>query len=407
MKNFISLHFIFLFINLLSGTFAKSADLTQSIILCQSGAFTGASSHFSRQAWLGAQTYFDEVNRSGGINGKKIELRAFDDGYDPAQAVKNTNECLKDTNVFALFNYFGSSPVAEVLPLLKKAREDGKTQAFLFANMTGAELQRKPPYDSIVLNMRPAYREETALIVEHFVSKGAKKIGMFIQSDGFGKSGLDGIRSALEKHKMTVETVAEYKKGQMFTESFKDQASKLKDSQLVVSISTYQAAAGFIRDLRDAGYKGPIAHVSFVGAQDTLDLLKKISQEKQNDYIKNVFVTTAYPPVNQTQIPIVAEYLKLSKKYPIKTLPESINKTEPIKPVSIFGLEGYIDAKTFVEILRKSKSLTPADFLATVNQGFELDLGLKHPIHFSNTDHQGTHEVWMLESHEQGFKIIK
>ena len=38
----------------------------------------------------GAKAYFDYVNAQGGVNGRRIEYRYYDDGYDPVQTVQLT-----------------------------------------------------------------------------------------------------------------------------------------------------------------------------------------------------------------------------------------------------------------------------------------------------------------------------
>ena len=35
----------------------------------------------------GAKAYFDYVNSKGGVNGRKVEYRFYDDAYNPAQTV--------------------------------------------------------------------------------------------------------------------------------------------------------------------------------------------------------------------------------------------------------------------------------------------------------------------------------
>ena len=40
----------------------------------------------------GAKAYFDYVNAKGGVNGRKIEYRYYDDAYDPAQTVQLTRQ---------------------------------------------------------------------------------------------------------------------------------------------------------------------------------------------------------------------------------------------------------------------------------------------------------------------------
>ena len=57
----------------------------------------------------GAKAYFDYVNAKGGVNGRKIEYRYYDDGYDPAQTVQLTRQLVEQDKVFAIFNSVGTA----------------------------------------------------------------------------------------------------------------------------------------------------------------------------------------------------------------------------------------------------------------------------------------------------------
>lgn len=386
-----------------TGASVKESSSETDIVLCQSASFSGASSHFGRQTWLGSQTYFDEVNRSGGIKGRKMKVIAMDDQYEPDITAKNTQVCLADKNVFALFSYIGTPTLAKALPLLKQARDNG-SQVFLFANRSGAGIQRTSPYDSMVFNVRASYGEETETIVRHFIKSDKKRFGMFIQDDAYGQSGLAGVESALAKRKKKVLDVAKYTRGTKFNDDFKQQVTQLLkvNADIIVSIASYQAAAGLIRDARDAGFKGPIVNISFVGAQDMLDLLIHHGQQNAKDYTQNLFVSQVLPPPTQTQIPIVAEYVKASQEH-APSIPSEIAGGEAVKPISIAGLEGYINAKVFTEIVRRVEGpLTQAAFMDAAH-AFTMDLGFKMPLAFAKDQHQGLHEIWMTKVKNQKF----
>ena len=57
----------------------------------------------------GAKAYFDYVNAAGGVNGRKIEYRFYDDAYNPAQTVQLTRKLVEQDRVFAVFNSVGTA----------------------------------------------------------------------------------------------------------------------------------------------------------------------------------------------------------------------------------------------------------------------------------------------------------
>ena len=110
---------------------AQAAGGSGAIVLGQSAPFTGPSAQLGLQFNLGAQLYFDQVNASGGVNGRRIELKRLDDGYDPERCVANTRQFIAD-GVFALFGYVGTPTSLAALPLATEAKLP------FFAPFTGA-----------------------------------------------------------------------------------------------------------------------------------------------------------------------------------------------------------------------------------------------------------------------------
>ena len=139
--------------------------------------------------------YFDAVNAAGGVNGRQIVVRAYDDGYNPTPAIDNTIQLVEQDDVFLLFNYVGTPTVTRVLPLLSRYQDQSM---YLFFPFTGAQPQREPPYEPYVFNLRASYRQETAGLVDNFVSAGRNRVAVFYQADAYGRSGWDGVKRALD-----------------------------------------------------------------------------------------------------------------------------------------------------------------------------------------------------------------
>ena len=104
-----------------------------------SAAFSGPSRGLGIELYRGAQAYFEHINRSGGVQGRKVVLKTYDDGYQPDPSVQNTMALMLEDQVFALFGYVGTPTVTRVLPMLKKFQD--KT-VYMFFPFTGAQPQR-------------------------------------------------------------------------------------------------------------------------------------------------------------------------------------------------------------------------------------------------------------------------
>ena len=380
---------------------------SKPIILGQSAPFTGPSGQFGRQMWLGAQTYFDEVNRRGGIHGRKIKVEALDDKYDVDLAQKNTAELLKNPDLFALFGYVGTPTLLKALPEVQKMHEKG-SEIFLFANRSGALQQRSAPYNAFVYNIRPSYGEETEALANYLISKEKKKIAVFMQDDSYGESGRDGLKKALEKRGLSIVAEVKYKRGSLVSESMKSQAELIhsKGVDAVVCIAAYGAAAGFIRDLRNVNFDGPIANISFVGSSDMLQLLKTEGDKNKKDYSIGLINSQVVPPVTDTSVPFVKEYLQLSEKHPV-SVPESISNHEEVRKLSFTGLEGFLNAKAFVEVLKNAKEpLDASSFRKVTNAGVKVNVGLKEPLVFNKDNPQALHQIYLTQVVDGKFVVI-
>ena len=206
----------------------KSGVTDTEIILGTSAAFSGPSRGLGIELYRGAGAYFTHVNQQGGIAGRTVQVKAYDDGYQPGPSVKNTMKLMLDDQVFLLFGYVGTPTVTRVLPILKKFQD---RNILLFFPFTGAQPQREPPYGAFAFNLRASYRQETAGLVDNFVRINRRRIAVFYQADAYGRSGWAGVRSALKKHGEQIVGEATYRRGERFTGTMRKQVEILKEAK--------------------------------------------------------------------------------------------------------------------------------------------------------------------------------
>jgi branched-chain amino acid transport system substrate-binding protein len=68
------------------------------------------------------KAYFDYVNASGGVNGRKITYKIMDDTYNPATTQQVVRELVLQDKVFAILNGLGTPTHTGVLDFLKTNR---------------------------------------------------------------------------------------------------------------------------------------------------------------------------------------------------------------------------------------------------------------------------------------------
>ena len=375
------------------GATTSSGVTDSEIVLGMSAAFSGPSRGLGIELFRGASAYFEHVNRNGGVRGRKIVLKTYDDGYQPDPAVKNTLTLMLEEEVFALFGYVGTPTVTRVLPMLKKFQE---RQIYLFFPFTGAQPQREPPYGGFAFNLRASYRQETAGLVQNFVDIGRKRIAVFYQADAYGRSGWAGVRQALKPYGERIVGEATYRRGSKFTGVMRDQVEILKATRpdAVICIGAYAACAAFLRDAVDLGLQVPIANVSFVGSENLLNLITqgRDDGERYTDLLVNSQVVPSY---HDTSIPAVKQYQELMALYAPSAPQELLKESYTPFSHSFVSLEGFLDAKMMVEILDRlgerpeRGALEEAVFSIT-----EYDLGIGEAVSFGPERRQGLQKVY-------------
>jgi branched-chain amino acid transport system substrate-binding protein len=337
----------------------------KSIVLGQSAAFSGPAAQLGEQFKRGALLFFDRLNAKGGVNGRTIELKSVDDGYEPDRCKANTEKLIKD-GVFALFGYIGTPTSLAALPLASAA------QVPFIAPFTGAQALREP-FNRIAFHVRASYFDETAEIVKQVTSIGAKRIAVFHQNDSYGKAGLDGVLRALKPLNLEPAALGTVERNTV------DVAVAVKSilagkPDAIVQISAYKSCAAFIREARKAGYGGTFYNVSFVGT-------KALADELGAD-ARGVVVSQVMPYPYSPASPLSGEYLAAGKAV-------EGDKFEP----NYSSIEGFVAAKTFSEALKRMSGVpTPDTMITSLESLRELNLG-GFFVDFSANKHMGSRFV--------------
>src|ERR1700742_2518152 len=60
------------------------------------------------------QAYFDKIKDEGGINGRKINLISYHDGYSPPKTVEQARKLVESDELLLIFNSLGTPPNSSV-----------------------------------------------------------------------------------------------------------------------------------------------------------------------------------------------------------------------------------------------------------------------------------------------------
>ena len=359
---------------------AEPGVTDNTITLGMSSPFSGPNGVYGLDMRQVIDSYLDQVNKSGGVHGRKISLIALDDGYETDRTVANTKTLIIDKNVFALLAFYGSSPTTEAMN-----KVFGPARVPLVGTISGAGTLREPisqnPNSRYMFNVRASYADETEAIVNELVSSGLKNIAVFYQNDGFGKSGLEGVTTALKKHNLAPSVAATVERNSVEVASAVDAIAKA-NPQAVIMVTLYKPTAAFIKAMKAAGQGALFRTLSPVGTEQ---LVKELGADA-----RGIVISQVMPYPWNDIVPMVRDYQKLIG-----------NKANS----SYYGIEAYAMARITVDALRKAgKDPTREKFLAAL-EGMNSDLG-GFRVAYSGSNRQGSRFVEMTVVGPGG-KILK
>jgi ABC-type branched-subunit amino acid transport system substrate-binding protein len=361
-------------------TLAEPGITENSITLGMTSPFSGPNGAYGNEMRQVIQAYFDQVNKSGGVNGRKINLVALDDGYETDRAVANTRILISEKNAFALLASYGSSPTTEAMN-----KVFGPSRVPLVGTISGAGSLREPisqnPGSRYMFNVRASYADETEAIVSQLVSLGLKNVAVFYQNDGFGKSGLDGVTSALKKHNLAPTVAATVERNSIDVAAAVEAIAKTKP-QAVVMVTLYKPTAAFVKAMKKANQNPMFMTLSPVGTEQ---LIAELGPDA-----RGIGISQVMPYPWSDVVPMVRDYQKLLGGK---------------GGYSYYGIEAYAMARVMVDALKRMGKDPSREKLMAALDNTSLDMGgLK--VAFSATNRQGSHFV-ELTVVGPGGKILK
>ncbi|MCD6320526.1 MAG: ABC transporter substrate-binding protein [Candidatus Desulfofervidaceae bacterium] len=352
--------------------FAYDPGITDTqIVIGTSAALTGHAAFLGKNIVYGLRTYFNYINDRGGIYGRKIVHIAYDDDYNPPLMISNVRRLIHKDHIFALMGLVGTPTTLAVLKIVEESKIP------LLCPFTGAQ-QLRYPFKKYVINLRASYWDECAAAVDYFVKHGKRRFAVFYQQDAYGLNGRQGVDRRLIKYDLRLVGEATYTRG---CTDVRKQVAMLKqfNPDAIAMIGTYDACAAFIKEAVNQGMGNVwFFNVSFVGSDKLAALLK--------DTKATVFVTQVVPFPTDNSLPAVREYQELLNIY----FPR-------VKP-NFTCLEGFLDAKLFVEALKRAgPALTRENLIKAIESMHNLDLGIGEKVNFGSADHQGLSKVYITQ----------
>jgi branched-chain amino acid transport system substrate-binding protein len=212
-------------------------------------AVTGPASFLGAPEAKTLEMLTEEINKKGGIKGKKIQLIIKDSGASPEKAISFAKQLIEEEKVFAII---GPSTSGETMKI-KNIAEEAKTillscaAAEVIVNPVAKYVFKTPQKDS----------DAVLKIFADMKKKGISKVGVLSSNTGFGQAGKDQIEKLAGEHGITLLVNEVYDKA---ASDLTAEVNKIKGAnvQAIINWSIEPAQSIVIKNARQIGLKIPI-----------------------------------------------------------------------------------------------------------------------------------------------------
>ncbi|MDB6000493.1 MAG: branched-chain amino acid transporter substrate-binding protein, partial [Rhizobacter sp.] len=355
------------------GFAALGAHAADPIRIGFTGPLSGSLSLLGNGVRDGLQTYVELVNSQGGINGRKIELIAEDDGYDPTRTLAAAKKLAEQDNVLALVSPTGTPNVAALVPYATE-RKLPILFPYAFSNTLTTPTKR------YVFTTLPEVRVQANVLGDYLVNEvKQKKIAAIYQNDDFGQDAVLGLEQRLAKETVAVPlTKLPFDRG---TTNFSGVVAQARQAgaDSVVFLGIPRDAALVMKEANKMGWKPQFSGHNALGDPQTFALAG-------TNLVEGAIAVAVMEPLDSAK-PQVAEFMANQKKFLPKTNPTT------------YSLHGYTAGKIFVEALRGIKGeINGESLVASLESINGYDTGLMAPVTFTKDQHAGSVSVAFMRA---------
>jgi branched-chain amino acid transport system substrate-binding protein len=205
----------------------------------------------------------DNINATGGINGRKVQLVIYDTQGDATKAVQAANRLIKEDKVVAIIGPSTTGGTRAIIPIVENAGIP------LISCAAGSKIT-DPPKKWV---FKTAQNDSLAVakIYEHLQKEKINKVALLTVSDGFGSQGREQLKGQANNFGMTVVSDETY--GPRDTD-MTAQLTKIRGSeaQALVCWGTNPGPALVARNVKQLGLTIPVYMSHGVSSKKFIEL---------------------------------------------------------------------------------------------------------------------------------------
>ncbi|WP_145025063.1 ABC transporter substrate-binding protein [Geobacter argillaceus] len=250
----------FIFLCLVCSTVSFAADTIKIGALF---SVTGPASFLGAPMRNTAQMVVDEVNKAGGVKGRKLELIVYDTAGDATKAVQLVSKLIKSDHVVAIIGPNTSGEAMAVIPIVEKEHIPLVTCA--------ASIKITEPVKKWVFKTTNNDTLAVMRIYEYLQKVKQTNVALLTVSDGFGASGREQLKAQAQKHGIKIVSDDTY--GPKDTD-MTAQLTKIRGSQAqaVICWGTNPGPAIVARNAHQLGIKMPLFMSHGVSSKKFIEL---------------------------------------------------------------------------------------------------------------------------------------
>ena len=370
-----------------AGLFAASAGAEEprgvtktEITIGQTMPYSGPVSAFSM---LGKSeiAYFRMLDDKGGINGRKVNLISYDDGYAPPKTVEQTRRLVEQDGVAFIFSTIGTAQNTATAKYLQS-----KNMPQLFIGSGASKFDDIVAYPTTIMGVQGSFRSEARIYVRYALKQNPNaKFAILAQNDDFGRDYVAGVRDALSADFDKRATIATYE----FTDPTIDsQITTLKASgaDVLIGAVTPKFAAQMIRRVYELNWK-PTFFLSNVAIWIS-SVMEPAGVEKGVGIMSSAYVKDPMDPAWKDD-----QGLKNFLAFMAKYMPGSDARDQNF-------VNGYNSAMTLEAVLRAcGGDLSTANIMKQAQSLHDLELPMLLPgikVSTGPTDHMPVKQMQMM-----------
>ena len=342
---------------------------------------SGPLAGFGKQLRMGMQLRVDEVNEQGGVNGRKLNLKFEDSGYDPKRAVLAAQKLVNQDKIFAMLGHIGTAQNVATFPVLFDKN------VISFFPVTAAR-EMYEPHNRLKYSFAATYFDQIRLgAPKLYKEKNAKKACAIYQDDEFGLEVLRGAEAGLKSIGVELAEKTSFKRG---ATDFSSQVARMKAAgcDFVVLGTIIRETIGTIGESRKTGFSP-----TFLGSSAAYtDLIHKLGGKPMDGLY--AMITVQNPYLDEASQPIRFWANKYKTKF----------NDDP----SVFSVYGYSVVDSFIQAARKAgPNLTTDSFIKAMDSiTIPSDMFGGAPQTFTATKRLGNDSSRMSQIQDGKWKVV-